>query len=203
MPAMSTFTHYKTLTTVRTFDLSSRRTYDVVSTVAALLTSTIMWTVGSVVEMFCACGGRTVTGTTPARDRHNVSQVVSWTVNSNNIQQSQLLQCHLNPTASFLHADRAIFYSVRLQFSAHLKVIHYKTLTLQYSNTYINKITQLCLTADNWISCTLKRLTNYYTSLSLLTRDYVNKLPRTAEIRECCFIGHILLQTLNVETTQN
>jgi hypothetical protein len=36
---------------------------------AALLTSVTIRTVGSVVEMFCGCGGRIVTGTIPEDGR--------------------------------------------------------------------------------------------------------------------------------------
>jgi hypothetical protein len=48
-----------------TLDLSNRKMSAVVSTVAELLTSTIIRTVGSVVAMFCGCGGRIMTGSIP------------------------------------------------------------------------------------------------------------------------------------------
>jgi hypothetical protein len=72
----------------------------VVSTVAELLTSTIIRAVGSVVAMFCGCGGRIMTGSMP--------------VGSKNIQQLHIsLKLHLLNICSddyLISSNNAVFF---------------------------------------------------------------------------------------------
>ena len=57
---------YNTILKVQTLDLRSLSMLALVRMAADLDTSTIIFTVGTVVVTFCGCGGRIVTGTQPA-----------------------------------------------------------------------------------------------------------------------------------------